>query len=159
MAPIGSFRNAEVSSVPTTSFRALSATTMSLVSRRLKRTCSSTGMIAAGSVEARMAPSRIAIPGPSANPRLACAAPSSQEKAKPVISTPGKASRAILMNSRMKSRNGISRPPLNRIIAAQPVTSVARTPRSCTMGANSLCPAMPSAMATTNDGSAAPRVT
>ena len=76
----------------------------------------------------------------------------------PVIATPGNASSAISPNSRTKSGSGISRPPLNRMIAAPPVTSEASNVGLPTIGANRVCPAMPSAIATTNDGSGCSRV-
>jgi len=80
-------------------------------------------------------------------------APTTNENAKPVTITPGTGSSAIFTNRLMKSRSGISSPPPKRMSAALAVTSAESVSVSDTIGANSVCPAMPSAMATTKDGS------
>ena len=91
-------------------------------------------------------------------PNTPPAVPTRLEKANPVNRTPGNASSAIFGDRRTKSRKGISRPPPKRIKAALVVTSDASNSRFATMGAKSACPAIPSAIATTNDGSAKLRV-
>ena len=91
--------------------------------------------------------------GASAKPSAGPSAPTTQENANPVISTPGKASSAILTNRRMKSPERHFQPA-----AEQDDRGARRHQRRehrggcATIGANSVWPAMPSAMATTKDG-------
>ena len=92
-------RKAIVKRVPVTSVTALSEIIISLVERLLKRNLFSTGIMAAGSVDASMAPSSTATIVGMDKPNSLFKIPMVVEKRKAVSSNPGKERENILRNN------------------------------------------------------------
>lgn len=147
-------KNARVKSVPVTSVRALSDTTISFVSLFLKRRILRTGTIAAGSVEARIAPSRTPVHTVIVVLSAAPVPTVTYANKNAVRSSPGKERSAIFGNNRLKLAKGVSRPPPKRISVAPIATSTLSIFPFCAtsiVSRNGFA-AMPKNIAITNDG-------
>ncbi len=131
-----------VNKVPITSVTALSEIIICLVDGFLKRIFFRTGIIAAGSVEARIAPNNTADiidTPPSQTPPIY---QTRKEKRKAVINKPTNESENIFQINFLKFGNGVSSPPENNIkVAPRPTiipnaSELSNTGRSIGLAAN-----------------------